>query len=71
MPDECVTNADELTLPTHTGLTLEVCRLRVRRFNGRVLVHVGFTNGAGVTLRIAAGRVQEMGDLLAKVATHG
>lgn len=57
-------SAGELMLATHTGLKLEVRRLRVRRFNGRVLVHVGFTNGAGVTLNIARGRVQELRDLL-------
>ena len=60
-------SADELTLTTHTGLKLEVRRLQVRRFNGRVLVHVGFTNGAGVTLNIALERVQAVRDLLATV----
>lgn len=57
-------SAGELALTTHTGLRLEVRRLRVRQFNGRVMVHVRFTDGSGVRLRIARGRVRELQDLL-------
>lgn len=57
-----VLQADDLALTTSTGLRLIVRSLHVRRFNGRVMIHVGFTNGQGATLRIALGRVQELLD---------
>lgn len=60
-------SAGDLALTTHVGLRLEVRTLHVRRFEGRVLVHVGFTNGSRVTLNIARGRVRELRDLLTQV----
>lgn len=60
-------SAGDLALTTQTGLKLEVRRIKVRSFNGRVMVHVGFTTGQRVTLNIARGRVEELRDLLTTV----
>lgn len=53
-----------LALTTSAGLKLDVNEMHIRRFNGRAIVFVGFTNGQSVTLRIAAKRVADLRDRL-------
>lgn len=60
-----------LSLTTSAGLHLEVRGMHVRRFNGRAIVHVGFTDGRSVTLRIALARVKALRDQLSAVLGAG
>lgn len=53
-----------LTITASPDLTLEVNALSIRRFKGRAIVDVGFTNGQSVTLRIAERRVKDLRDRL-------
>lgn len=60
-----------LALTTSAGLRLEVKTLHARRFNGRAIVVVRFTNGQSATLRIAIDRLQEFRDACDRVLTAG
>ena len=53
-----------LTLTAPPDVHLEVNALSIRRFKGRAIVDVGFTNGHTVTLRIAERRVRDLRDRL-------
>jgi hypothetical protein len=60
-----------LALTTSAGLKLEVREMNVRRFNGKAIVYVGFTDGRSVTLRVAMRRVQGLRDALTMVLEAG
>ena len=59
-----------LTITASADLTLEVNALSIRRFKGRAIVDVGFTNGQHVTLRIAEKRVKDLRDRLNVFLNH-
>ena len=70
LPDADAVTAFEsalLVLTSPADLKLAVRTLKVRRFNTRAIVHVGFTNGQSATLRIALDRVLELRDQLTRV----